>query len=83
TNSLKPRELTTPEKALFQRVNRLLKRQIHRAESQRKTQPGLTLKNQHQRTKPTTNDRPTLLHEPRKIKIETGISRRPNPKNQR
>ncbi|WP_229613466.1 hypothetical protein, partial [Vibrio parahaemolyticus] len=34
TKSLKPRELTTPEKTLFQRVNRLLYQQTQRAEFQ-------------------------------------------------
>ncbi|HDM8172592.1 TPA: hypothetical protein P0E23_005273 [Vibrio harveyi] len=48
---MKPRELTTPEKAPFQQVNRLLERQNHRAEFQQKAQPGLTPNNQHQRRK--------------------------------
>ncbi|EJG0660171.1 hypothetical protein C2F69_RS22240 [Vibrio parahaemolyticus] len=34
TNSLKPRELTTPEKATSQQTNPLLERQIHRTEFQ-------------------------------------------------
>nr|WP_264911078.1 hypothetical protein [Vibrio sp. STUT-A16] len=36
TKSLKPRELTTPEKTSFQRVNWLLYQQTHRAELQAK-----------------------------------------------
>jgi len=41
TKSLKPRELTTPEKTSFQRVNRLLYQQTHRAELQPKTNSRL------------------------------------------
>ncbi|HHF3087011.1 hypothetical protein O4H46_21425 [Vibrio alginolyticus] len=36
TKSLKPRELSTPEKTPFQRVNRLLYQQTQRAESQQR-----------------------------------------------
>ncbi|EIF8963263.1 hypothetical protein CGI03_23380 [Vibrio parahaemolyticus] len=50
---MKPREFTTPEKAPYQQANQLLERQNHRAKSQRKTQSGLTLKNQHPRKKTT------------------------------
>ncbi|EIU6794214.1 hypothetical protein L5150_004651 [Vibrio parahaemolyticus] len=38
TKSLKPRELTTPEKALFQQANRRLYQQTQRAEFQQKGQ---------------------------------------------
>ncbi len=37
TKLLKPRELTTPEKTPFQRVNRLLYQQTQRAEFQQKS----------------------------------------------
>ncbi len=37
TKSLKPRELTTPEKTSFQRVNRFLYQQTQRAEFQQKS----------------------------------------------
>ncbi|ELA9712432.1 TPA: hypothetical protein NGR42_004477 [Vibrio parahaemolyticus] len=50
TKSLKPRELTTPEKASFQQVNRLLYQQTHRAEFQQKSSTQLPKKSQHQRT---------------------------------
>ncbi|TOA14004.1 hypothetical protein CGK32_24160 [Vibrio parahaemolyticus] len=72
-----------PEKAPFQQVNRLLERQNHRAESQRKTQPGLTLKNQHQRRKSPANNRPKVNKEPKKTRIETGKLRRPKTRTQR
>ncbi len=50
TKSLKPRELTTPEKTSLQRVNRLLYQQTQRAEFQQKSSTQLTLKSPHQRT---------------------------------
>ncbi len=50
TKSLKPRELTTPEKTSLQRVNRLLYQQTHRAEFQQKSSTQLPKKSQHQRT---------------------------------
>ncbi|HHC7255609.1 TPA: hypothetical protein ACN341_004474 [Vibrio parahaemolyticus] len=50
TKSLKPHEFTTPEKTLFQRVNRLLYQQTQRAEFQQKSSAQLTQKSPHQRT---------------------------------
>ena len=50
TKSLKPRELTTPEKTSFQRVNRLLYQQTQRAEFQQKSSTQLTQNSKHQRT---------------------------------
>ncbi|HCG5949340.1 TPA: hypothetical protein NJ198_003008 [Vibrio parahaemolyticus] len=50
TNPLKPRELTTPEKTSFQRVNRLLNQQTQRAEFQQKSTTQLAQKSHHQRT---------------------------------
>ncbi|EHH2421812.1 hypothetical protein L3I74_004439 [Vibrio parahaemolyticus] len=50
TKSLKPRELTTPEKAPFQRENRRLYQQTQRAEFQQKRATHLTQKSPHQRT---------------------------------
>ncbi len=50
TKSLKPRELSTPEKTSFQRVNRLLYQQTQRAEFQQKSSTQLTQKSPHQRT---------------------------------
>ncbi|OKQ14965.1 hypothetical protein H058_25125 [Vibrio antiquarius] len=50
TKSLKPRELTTPEKAPFQRENRRLYQQTQRAEFQQKRSTHLTQKSPHQRT---------------------------------
>ncbi len=50
TKPLKPRELTTPEKTPFQRVNRLLYQQTQRAEFQEKRSTQLTPKSPHQRT---------------------------------
>ncbi|HHC6740411.1 TPA: hypothetical protein ACN32A_000001, partial [Vibrio parahaemolyticus] len=50
TKSLKPRELTTPKKTSFQRVNRLLYQQTQRAEFQQKSSTQLTQKSPHQRT---------------------------------
>ncbi len=50
TKSLKPRELTTPEKTPFQRVTRLLYQQTQRAEFQQKNSTQLTPKSPHQRT---------------------------------
>ncbi|WP_181136732.1 hypothetical protein [Vibrio hyugaensis] len=50
TNSLKPRELSTPEKTPFQRVKRLLYQQTQRAEFQQKSSTQLTQKSPHQRT---------------------------------
>ncbi len=50
TKSLKPRELTTPEKTSLQRVNRLLYQQTQRAEFQQKSSTQLTQKSPHQRT---------------------------------
>jgi len=50
TKPLKPRELTTPEKAPFQRVNRLLYQQTQRAEFQQKNSTLLTPNSPHQRT---------------------------------
>ncbi|HGS5699283.1 TPA: hypothetical protein ACMDWL_004560 [Vibrio parahaemolyticus] len=49
TKPLKPRELSTPEKTSFQRINRLLYQQTQRAEFQQKNQTQLTLKSPHQR----------------------------------
>ncbi|WP_180801658.1 hypothetical protein [Vibrio parahaemolyticus] len=49
TKPLKPHELTTPEKTLFQRVNRLLYQQTQRAEFQQKSSAQLTQKSPHQR----------------------------------
>ncbi len=83
TNSLKPRELTTPEKAPFQHVNRLLERQNHRAESQRNTLPGLTPNLHHQRRKLPANNRPKVNKEPTKTKVETGKLRRTKTRTQR
>ncbi|MDF4701506.1 hypothetical protein P3528_22485 [Vibrio parahaemolyticus] len=50
TKSLKPRELSTPEKTSFQRINRLLDQQTQRAEFQQKNSTQLTQKSPHQRT---------------------------------
>ena len=50
TKSLKSRELSTPEKAPFQRENRLLYQQTQRAEFQQKSSTQLTQKSPHQRT---------------------------------
>ncbi len=50
TKSLKPRELTTPEKTSFQQVNLLLYQQTQRAEFQQKSSTQLTPKSPHQRT---------------------------------
>ncbi len=50
TKPLKPHEFTTPEKTLFQRVNRLLSQQTQRAEFQQKSSAQLTQKSPHQRT---------------------------------
>lgn len=50
TKPLKPHELTTPEKAPFQRVNQLLYQQTQRAEFQQKSLTQLTPKSPHQRT---------------------------------
>ncbi|ODX82080.1 hypothetical protein BBM14_16400 [Vibrio parahaemolyticus] len=50
TKSLKPRELTTPKKTSFQRVNRLLYQQTQRAEFQQKSSTQLTPKSSHQKT---------------------------------
>ena len=47
---LKPHGLTTPEKTQFQRVNRLLYQQTHRAEFQQKSSTQLTPKSPLQRT---------------------------------
>ncbi|EID4444528.1 hypothetical protein [Vibrio vulnificus] len=47
TNSLKPRELSTPEKTPLQRVNRLLYQQTQRAEFQQKSLTQLTQKSPH------------------------------------
>ncbi|ALM66712.1 hypothetical protein FORC4_1760 [Vibrio parahaemolyticus] len=44
TKPLKPHELTSPKKTLFQRVNRLLYQQTQRAEFQQKSSTQLTLK---------------------------------------
>ncbi len=49
TKSLKPRELITPEKTSFQRVNRLLYQQTQRAEFQQKSSNQLTKKSPHQK----------------------------------
>ncbi|MGR2947996.1 hypothetical protein ABMX80_22065 [Vibrio vulnificus] len=53
TKSLKPRELSTPEKTPFQRVKRLLYQQTQRAEFQKKSSTQLTQKSLHQRTNQT------------------------------
>ncbi|MGI2938033.1 hypothetical protein [Vibrio diabolicus] len=50
TKPLKLRELTTPEKTPFQRVNQLLYQQTQRAEFQQKSSTQLTPKSPHQRT---------------------------------
>ena len=50
---MKPHELTTPEKTLFQRVNRLLYQQTQRAEFQQKSSTLLTPKSH--RTKEQIN----------------------------
>ena len=50
TKSLKPREFSTPEKAPFQRVNRLLYQQTQGAEFQQKSSTQLTQNSPHQRT---------------------------------
>ncbi len=50
TKPLKPRELTTPEKTSFQRVNRFLNQQTQRAEFQQKSSTQLTPNSPHQRT---------------------------------
>ncbi len=50
TKPLKPRELTTPEKTPFQRVNLLLYQQTQRAKFQQKSSPQVTQKSPHQRT---------------------------------
>ncbi|MDW3048630.1 hypothetical protein R8N28_23140 [Vibrio sp. Vb1554] len=50
TKSLKPRELSTPEKTSFQRVNRLLYQQTQRADFQQKSTAWLTHNSPHQRT---------------------------------
>ncbi|HAS6177098.1 TPA: hypothetical protein I7155_22300 [Vibrio vulnificus] len=50
TKPLKSRELTTPEKTSFQRVNRLLYQQTQRAEFQPKSTTKLSQKSPHQRT---------------------------------
>ncbi|HCD1288987.1 TPA: hypothetical protein I7691_RS22385 [Vibrio parahaemolyticus] len=50
TKPLKSRELTTPEKTSFQRVNRLLYQQTQRAEFQQQSSTQLTQKSPHQRT---------------------------------
>ncbi|HCG8194647.1 TPA: hypothetical protein NKA74_002553 [Vibrio parahaemolyticus] len=49
TKPLKSRELTTPEKTPFQRVNRLLYQKTQRAEFQQKSSAQLTQKSPHQR----------------------------------
>ncbi|AXX59628.1 hypothetical protein FORC53_1289 [Vibrio vulnificus] len=49
TKSLKPRELTTPEKTSFQRVNQFLYQQTQRAEFQQKSLTQLPPKSPHQR----------------------------------
>ena len=50
TKQLKPHELTTPEKTLFQRVDRLLFQQTKRAEFQQKSSTQVTQKSPHQKT---------------------------------
>ncbi len=50
TKSLKPRELSTPEKTPFQRVKRLLYQQTQRAEFQQKSSTQLIQKSPNQRT---------------------------------
>ena len=50
TKPLKPRELTTPDKTLFQRVDRVLYQQTQRAEFQQKSSTQVTQKSPHQRT---------------------------------
>lgn len=50
TKSLKPRELTTPEKTSFQRVNRLLYQQTQRAEFQQESSTQVTQTSPQQRT---------------------------------
>ncbi len=56
TKPLKPHELTTPEKTLFQRVVRLLYRQTQRAEFQQKSSTQVNQKSPHQKTKQPLND---------------------------
>ncbi|HHX8708851.1 TPA: hypothetical protein ACVO4A_004481 [Vibrio diabolicus] len=50
TKPLKPRELSTPEKTSFQRVNRLLYQQTQPAEFQQESTAQLHQKSQRQRT---------------------------------
>jgi len=60
TKSLKPRELTTPEKTSFQRVSQLLYQQTQRAELQQKSSTQLTQKVAAPKNKSTVETMPIL-----------------------
>ncbi len=60
TKSLKPRELTTPGKASFQQVNRLLYQQTQRAEFQQKKFNSVSQKVATQKNKSTVETMPIL-----------------------
>ncbi|WP_459656352.1 hypothetical protein [Vibrio rotiferianus] len=60
TKPLKPRELSTPEKTPFQRVNRLLYQQTQRAEFQQKSSTQLTQKVATPKNKSTVETMPIL-----------------------
>ncbi|WP_253658951.1 hypothetical protein [Vibrio sp. Y53_MX_L15] len=55
---MKPRELSTPEKTSFQRVNRLLYQQTKRAEFQQKSSTQLTPKVAAPKNKSTVETMP-------------------------
>ncbi|EIJ2226040.1 hypothetical protein ACOIYL_004511 [Vibrio parahaemolyticus] len=60
TKSLKPIELSTPEKTPFQRVDRLLYQQTQRAEFQQKKFNSVNLKVAEPKNKSTVETMPTL-----------------------
>ncbi len=60
TKSLKPHELSTPEKTSYQRVNRLLYQQTKRAEFQQKSSTQLTQKVAAPKNKSTVETMPIL-----------------------
>ncbi len=60
TKPLKPRELTTPEKTSFQRVNRFLYQQTQRAEFQQKSSTQLTKKVATPKNESAVETMPTL-----------------------
>ncbi|WP_155759877.1 hypothetical protein [Vibrio coralliilyticus] len=64
TKPLKPRELSTPEKTPFQRVNRLLYQQTQRAEFQQKSSTQLTQKVAAPKNKSTVETMPILDFHP-------------------